>query len=336
MIAYILFGAGTIGRLIARQLIAKGIPPVCFADNDQSKWGKEVERILVLSPEDALREYPEAKWVATIHRTPFRGEILEQLGAMEVEQVSLYEFLPARCDLPPDDADETIRGLLVDGESLAEWKDQLAFRRGSTTHIQRPPRDIANVYFENFFTHDDNEVFIDCGAATGDTIDEFLNRWDKFRIIIGYEPDKANYATLVTAVHRFNDSRILPVFGAIGDHRTEMSFIATGDQTAHLGGDGEKVPVFPLDSALGGIIPTFLKMDIEGAELEGLWGARETIRKHSPVLAICAYHLGSHLWEVPLLIHALNPTYRLYLRRYLEATWELVWYAVPPDRVVSR
>ena len=44
---------------------------------------------------------------------------------------------------------------------------------------------------------------------------------------------------------------------------------------------------------------TFIKMDIEGAELDALRGAERTIRSNSPKLAICAYHKPSHLWELP-------------------------------------
>jgi hypothetical protein len=53
------------------------------------------------------------------------------------------------------------------------------------------------------------------------------------------------------------------------------------------------------------------------------------------VLAICAYHASDHLWQIPLLIHALNPSYKIFLRRYAEGAWELVYYAVPPDRVLK-
>jgi hypothetical protein len=76
-------------------------------------------------------------------------------------------------------------------------------------------------------------------------------------------------------------------------------------------------------------------MDIEGAELEALWGARRILEENSPVLAICAYHTSDHLWQIPLLIHAIQPDYRLFFRRYAEGAFEIVWYAVPPERVAT-
>ena len=80
-------------------------------------------------------------------------------------------------------------------------------------------------------------------------------------------------------------------------------------------------------------VPTYIKMDIEGMELEALAGAWWVIQVHRPVLAICAYHEGFHLWEIPLLLHKMVPTYDLRLRRYAEGAAELVWYAVPPERI---
>ncbi len=330
---YILMGAGTIGRLIARQLIAKGTPPVAFADNDIiGKSGTKIEGISVMSPEDALIMYPDAKWVATVHRIPARPEILKQLEEMRVGQISLYEFLPARCDLPPDDADETVRSLMADEESVSEWNDQLEFRRNSTTYPQRAPHDISSVYFEDFFSHRNDEHFVDCGAADGDTVRDFMARWSEFKQITAFEPDPENMRKLLDST--WGNSKVIRIAGAVSDFCGVAFFADTHDQTAHLATDGIKMNCYKLDDTVKVIPPTFIKMDIEGSELEGLRGAQEIIKKHSPVLAICAYHLGSHLWEIPLLIHAMNPTYKLYLRRYLEATWELIWYAVPPERVI--
>ena len=325
----ILFGAGTIGRLVARQLVEKGQKPKCFADNDRAKWGTEVEGIVVQGPDTSLAMFPNAEWVSTVLRTPFRGEILEQLGKMGVKHISLYEFIPARFDLPPYYAFKTISGLFADQETKDEFLDQLAFRRAPSTHVQRPPRDIRNVYFEDFFTRLDDEVFIDCGGADGDTIKDFQSKWNNYSSIQSFEPDPENYRKL--AVNVLDDPRVHAFQAAVSDFTGSMSFSATGDQTAHLGDGDELVSVYRLDQVL--TEATFIKMDIEGAELEALWGARDIIRKHSPVLAICAYHTGDHLWQIPLLIHAIQPNYRLYFRRYLEATWELVYYAVPPDRV---
>ena len=57
MTQYVLYGAGTTGRVVARQLTAAGNPPVAFADNNVEKWGV-MEGVLVGSPEDAKAVSP--------------------------------------------------------------------------------------------------------------------------------------------------------------------------------------------------------------------------------------------------------------------------------------
>jgi hypothetical protein len=72
---------------------------------------------------------------------------------------------------------------------------------------------------------------------------------------------------------------------------------------------------------------TYIKLDIEGAELDALEGMKETIVKYKPRLAICIYHLPTDLWKIPLLIHRLNPAYKLYIRQHHPVN-ETVCYAV--------
>jgi len=71
----------------------------------------------------------------------------------------------------------------------------------------------------------------------------------------------------------------------------------------------------------------FIKMDIEGAELDALDGAYKTIQKFKPRLAISAYHKPNHLWEMPLKIKAISPDYELYFGHHSPVTWESVFYA---------
>ncbi len=69
-------------------------------------------------------------------------------------------------------------------------------------------------------------------------------------------------------------------------------------------------------------------MDIEGAELEALQGAKNTIQRFLPKLAICIYHKPKDIIEIPLYIKKIAPRYNLYLRHYSNFHSETVLYAV--------
>jgi len=73
---------------------------------------------------------------------------------------------------------------------------------------------------------------------------------------------------------------------------------------------------------------TFIKMDVEGAELESLMGAHDTILRDRPKLAVCIYHKYEDMVRIPLYIKSLAPDYRLYVRHYSNNASETVLYAV--------
>ena len=51
---------------------------------------------------------------------------------------------------------------------------------------------------------------------------------------------------------------------------------------------------------------TYIKMNIEGCELQALRGAQRVIRESHPKLAIAGYHKTWDLWEVPKLIYSID------------------------------
>jgi hypothetical protein len=119
---------------------------------------------------------------------------------------------------------------------------------------------------------------------------------------------------------------------ATGETNTRV-LMDVGKGVASRIGDGDcEVKCVSLDSMLGDVPVSFIKMDIEGSELDTLAGARELIQKNAPILAICAYHRQSDLWNIPLYIRSLNPHYSIYLRPHLLEGWDLVCYAVPSSR----
>ena len=85
-----------------------------------------------------------------------------------------------------------------------------------------------------------------------------------------------------------------------------------------------------LDSLLRHEKVSFIKMDIEGSELEALKGAQTIIKEQRPKMAICVYHKIEDLWKIPLFLHKINPEYKIYIRHHAKF-WvsETVCYAIP-------
>ena len=79
----------------------------------------------------------------------------------------------------------------------------------------------------------------------------------------------------------------------------------------------------------GGTAPNFIKMDIEGGEREAILGARATIKKYKPGLAVSAYHLPTDLWGLGLLIAEIDSNYQFFVRSHAYSSFETVLYAVP-------
>lgn len=80
---------------------------------------------------------------------------------------------------------------------------------------------------------------------------------------------------------------------------------------------------------LAGKRVTFLKLDIEGAEMEALRGAGQIIRTQKPKLAVSVYHRRDDIWRIPMLLLSYVPTYRFYLRVYSFTGKDTVLYAIP-------
>ncbi len=322
----ILFGAGAAGRYCLKYLRSKGIEPVAFADNNADKWGTSIYGIPVMSPYSVNE--PDAEWVATAISRPAATEIRAQMRSIGVKTKPLYECLEVFHGLPSGSAYDSVSELCCDIASVEEFRDQYRFRSNPDYDAQRDPSDCRDIYFPEFIEHCDGEHFVDCGASYGDTVQAFMARWPEYRQITAFEPDQDNYDRLEEL-----RGKVVTHRRAVGDFDGWINFTSNGDYSSHIARDGrDSVRISRLD-AMNLDHPTYIKMDIEGAELEALWGARHLIKKHSPVLAICAYHTSDHLWQIPLLIHAIQPDYRLFFRRYAEGAWEIIWYAVPSERV---
>jgi FkbM family methyltransferase len=189
----------------------------------------------------------------------------------------------------------------------------------------------TGVYFNSLVDLGSNEVFVDCGAYDGDTILQFHKAvGGKYEKIIAFECDGRNYLKLQKTISSNHLDRVQVINKGVWTHEDTLYFNESGTATSTISGQGEvSIAVDSIDHLLEGARVTFIKMDIEGAELAALKGAEGILKRERPKLAICVYHKPEDLITIPQYLKSLVPEYRFYLRHHQYISWETVLYAVP-------
>lgn len=172
------------------------------------------------------------------------------------------------------------------------------------------------------------EYFVDAGALDGETTKHFFRCCEQGHAYV-FEPNPNQLDTIKEQLQAYGDQ--VEVFSAaLYDENTTLFFDNDVDKSNALISETGKIKVQAcrLDDVLARRKVTFIKMDIEGAELAALRGAERIIREQRPKLAICIYHKPEDMWEIPSLILQYNPSYKLYLRHYSITDSETVLYAI--------
>lgn len=174
-------------------------------------------------------------------------------------------------------------------------------------------------------------MFVDAGAYNGETIGQFIQWAAKgYKKAYSFECDPDNCNKVETYLNEKNFRDVELIRKGVWSEETVLRFQANLGGASRIGSEGDiEVPVTSIDSVVGDERVTFIKMDVEGAELEALKGARNCIAKHSPKLAICVYHKPEDILTIPEIILDINPQYSFYLRHHKIAnTSETVLYGI--------
>jgi len=185
-------------------------------------------------------------------------------------------------------------------------------------------------YFNDLVPFGSNEVFIDCGAYNGDTILGFVNKVGKeYKKIYAFEPDDINNDILIKTVEKNNLHDIQIIKKGCWRSEAKLTFSSDGEQSTFNSNSNDIIiEVDAIDNIVQKDKVTFIKMDVEGSELDALQGAKKTIMKDKPNLAICVYHKPEDLLTIPQYILSIAPDYKFYLRHHQFISWETVLYAI--------
>lgn len=176
------------------------------------------------------------------------------------------------------------------------------------------------------------EVFVDAGCFDGTTTRRFFEWCGGKGYSYCLEPDVKNIASIKKKLDVYENYEIIDravwartstlYMNAKGNFATSVCTYGAQDEL-------EEVQAVALDDILREKEVTFIKMDIEGAEMEALRGTEKIITEQKPRLAISIYHKPEDIWTIPQMILQYNPDYRFYVRHYSFSDYDTVLYALP-------
>jgi len=147
--------------------------------------------------------------------------------------------------------------------------------------------------------------------------------------VYAFEPVKGTYEMLKKNIEDNGLQHvIIPVNKALGEgnYETQIRSDYAGDGGSSIGLSGEKpkmsqnITVISLDSFFAGKEERVdvIKADVEGYEENVLIGAKATISKFKPILALSAYHKPTDKVAIPKLIREIRPDYNIKVNNFYE------------------
>jgi FkbM family methyltransferase len=324
-----LFGCGGIGSLTLDVLLNHGIKPYAFSANDKNAVGSEISGLSVLSYDEMIAD-PDKFIIISTLTTKYIDEMKEQLEESGVFDYHLV-FGFALCDRRKRDLSvfaehlsdlEKTYNLLEDEYSRSAFAALVNGKINTSVITNRALLSDKPLFLDDILSLGEDEIYFDGGAFTGDNACRFLEKVPN-GTVYSFEPDPESFGKLR---NRFeNDSRVAPINKGLGDINNTITFTVRGapnsglfDQVLSVNPDEKTVDVeiVKLDDYIDKK-PTFITMDMEGAEMGALRGASEIIKTLKPKMVIALYHNASDFWEVPSFILSLRPDYKFYVRTTL-------------------
>lgn len=348
-----LYGAGNIGRKMCGILRESNVKLLGFIDRN-SQLPRRILNLNVYDPEiDELNEHKEEVYIilSGLFHLKQCEEIKIYLNVLGFKNVyALHEVNLAKfgCDefynsLSKKEENKfdikTEKDKIIKAYNLLEKEeDKKLYIDYIKAHITMnftkfpDPLPMDLQYLAHDIDHNANyDFFIDCGAYDGDTIRNLTDKDVKLKNIVAFEPQNELFDKLQKTINEnkcIETAIAVPcgVYSEAQTYKFKKNQDALSASSIDNNGD-DMIQCVSIDQMLKGFEPTFIKMDIEGAEVSALKGAKETIKKYRPQLAICVYHSLADIWNIPLLIHSIDPSYKFYLRNYNYMGLETVLYA---------
>ena len=278
-----------------------------------------------------LEKYEKFTIVVTFGSS--RPEVIENIKKLSEKQTVLVPCVPVIGNEIFDrkflkENEENLNkaySILADEKSKEVFKNYVNFQfSGKLSYLFNMESDISTP-FNDYLKLSENESFIDIGAYRGDTVEQFLSFTNrKYKNILALEPDPKTYKKLIANCENLKNFEAIN--GAASSFDGAIEFSNAGGRQSTIG-SGAEIPCYTLDKLSEKFVPTYIKIDAEGAEADIIKGGKDLINKHRPKIKIAAYHKNRDIFEIPILLNELNKDYKIYMchHPYIPA-WDTDFY----------
>lgn len=348
----ILFGCGGKGRGAVPILKAHGIKITAVCDNNQALWGQKfLDKYIIQGFDDGVAALEDCCVIITasiIYATEIQREIQKSYPQIPVYHLSTP--FKVESGLLPESELQAHRSeltdsynLLQDDESRNIFLDTLNWKlTGNMLPLNKYALGYeAYSFFDETFIHtDEQSVYVDVGAYTGDTIACFLMfSRGKFKKIIGVEADRGNYSALSQMVQFSRVEHIETYNLGLWSREEEREFYTNSAneaihydsanlfQSVDAVADNQSLEQMrdklteyvlqlkTLDGLLKNEVPTIMKINALAADREIILGGKRIIAQYKPALVLEFGVTKRDVFEMIPLIRQINSAYRFYMRR---------------------
>jgi len=150
-----------------------------------------------------------------------------------------------------------------------------------------------------YYMPKEGDTIVDCGAYGGAFSLYAAKLVGDNGKVVAFEPDKENYKLLLRNIELNNLKNVIALNKGVWSKNTILPFDNIHAGTSSFFSDGRKgsfidTEVVTLDKELERIgirKVDFIKMDVEGAEIEAIKGAEKILKNNNVNLAIASYHI---------------------------------------------
>jgi FkbM family methyltransferase len=359
--SFFLFGAGNNAIKFITELAHATKPIIenvlCIADSDPAKQGGKLLGFPIISPEDLLKHPRRHPWDmypkdTLVIITPTYGvfEIYYKLKIAGFTKVTHYDdtiattinysserhidYLAFKSSLNTAIKDKTFDFIM---EHLADDVSRGIAEAVVEGYIKDNWGGIEKFYTQNQYVPDDifelsnQEVIVDCGAYDLESLNTIVKHAGGHQYAYAFEPEPMLYTMCEHNKRVFKGLEDVELYKiATWSKPCKQHFTCLGGGNSQIREDGritvncDKLDNILLDKPHR---PTYVKMDVGGAELETLKGMNEILKRDLPKLAVSLYRKPRDIWEIPMYIIKNFPEYRIFIRQHWYHT-KTVMYAV--------